>query len=191
MILLCDTCSVLMLIRIAPEMFLDKRFECITIKNVCDEIFRTSKFKTKYPWRIKYKSKLKALGSTIEQDQLVGKRLKAVHNLVEADMVLNEVTGRPFYLSKTDKNIAAIAVALNYGVSTVEHDLTQFLKQQFDKRVIKPLAIVNHWLRKGVITWDDEKQAVLEDWRQCKETRQDRRQIREFTRLTGREYPGP
>lgn len=180
-----------MLIRIAPDMFLDKRFECVTIKNVCDEIFRTLKFKTKYPWRIKYKSKLKSLGSTIENDSLIQNRYKIIDNMVESAEVLNEKTGRPFYLSRTDKKIAACAVVLKHGVSTVEYELTHFLKQQFNKRVIKPLTIINYWLRKGLIIWDDEKQAVLEDWLVCNETPQDKRRIREFIKLTKRKYPGP
>ncbi len=180
-----------MLIRITPDMFLDARFECVTIKNVCDEIIRTPKFKTKYPWRIKYRSKLKPLGSTIENDQLIQNRYKIIDNLVETVGVMNEKTGRPYYLSRTDKTIAACALSLNYGISTVEYELIEFLQQQFDRRIIKPLAIINYWLRKGLIQWDDEKQRVLEDWLDCNETPQDRRQIREFTRLTNREYPGP
>ena len=87
--------------------------------------------------------------------------------------------------------VLLLFLALNFGISTVEYELTEFLQQQFDRRIIKPLAIINYWLRKGIIKWDDGKQAVLEDWLDCNETPQDRRQIREFTSLTNREYPGP
>lgn len=191
MILLCDTCSVLMLIRIAPDMFIDPKYECVTIKEVCDEMIRTPKFKTKYPWRIKYRSKLKPPGSTIENDQLIQKRYKIIDNLVETVGVMNKKTGRPYYLSRTDKTIAACALALNYGISTVEYELTEFLQQQFDRRIIKPLAIINYWLRKGIIKWDDGKQAVLEDWLICNEAPQDKSQVKTFTRLTNCEYPGP
>ena len=59
--ILCDTCSVLMLIRIAPEMFCDDRFECVTIPEVIHELFQTQKFKTSYPWRKEFKSKIKAI----------------------------------------------------------------------------------------------------------------------------------
>lgn len=45
--ILCDTCSVLMLIRIAPDMFKDERYECVTVNEVWQELFRTRKFKTK------------------------------------------------------------------------------------------------------------------------------------------------
>jgi hypothetical protein len=45
MYILCDTCSVLMLIRIAPDMFRDDRYGCVTIQEVFQELFRTQKFK--------------------------------------------------------------------------------------------------------------------------------------------------
>ena len=43
MYILCDTCSVLMLIRVAPDMFCDDRYGCVTIKDVFRELFRTQK----------------------------------------------------------------------------------------------------------------------------------------------------
>lgn len=39
MIVLCDTCSVLMVIRIAPDMFTDDRYGCATTVKVHDELF--------------------------------------------------------------------------------------------------------------------------------------------------------
>lgn len=47
MIILCDTSSVVMLLRIAPEMFEDKRYGCVTIKEVYNELFATQKFKSR------------------------------------------------------------------------------------------------------------------------------------------------
>ena len=67
--ILCDTCSVLMLIRIAPDMFSDDRYECLTIQEVFRELFRTQKFKSRYPWREKYKPKVKALEKGLGSDQ--------------------------------------------------------------------------------------------------------------------------
>lgn len=49
MYVLCDTCSVLMLIRIAPDMFEDSRYGCVTTQEVIRELFRTQRFKEKYP----------------------------------------------------------------------------------------------------------------------------------------------
>ena len=57
--ILCDTCSVLMLIRIAPDMCMDEGFDCVTVQEVCEEIFRTQRFKTKYAWRSDYKNKIR------------------------------------------------------------------------------------------------------------------------------------
>ncbi|WDN87463.1 hypothetical protein BuS5_00431 [Desulfosarcina sp. BuS5] len=64
MYILCDTCSVLMLIRVAPDMFCDDRYGCVTIQEVSQELFRTQKFKSRYPWRASYKSKIKPLGAS-------------------------------------------------------------------------------------------------------------------------------
>ena len=38
MFILSDTSSILMLMRIAPDMFVDERFECKTIRDIHDEI---------------------------------------------------------------------------------------------------------------------------------------------------------
>ncbi len=59
MFILCDTCSVLMLIRIAPKMFNEKEYECLTVKEVHQEIKRTQKFKEKYQWRIDFLPEIK------------------------------------------------------------------------------------------------------------------------------------
>lgn len=48
MYILCDTCKVLMLIRIAPDMFRDDGYGCVTIQEVFQELFRTQKFKMQY-----------------------------------------------------------------------------------------------------------------------------------------------
>ena len=67
MYILCDTCSILMLLRIAPDMFADKRYECVTIRQVWEEITQTQKFKSKYPWRKDYARHIQSLPkSTVE-----------------------------------------------------------------------------------------------------------------------------
>ena len=50
MVVLCDTSAILMLLRIAPDMFTDPRYGCVTIRQIYDEITRTPKFKSKYLW---------------------------------------------------------------------------------------------------------------------------------------------
>jgi len=68
--ILCDTSSILMLIRIAPEMFLNESYDCYTIKEVWEEMFQTTKFKNKYPWRVNFKKNIKILPSTIGKQKL-------------------------------------------------------------------------------------------------------------------------
>ena len=53
--ILCDTGSIWMLIRIVPDMFMDERFECVTVHDVRKEVFQTQRFKTRYPWRNEFK----------------------------------------------------------------------------------------------------------------------------------------
>jgi len=67
--ILCDTSVILMLIRVAPDMFLDSDYECCTIRRVRDELFRTQKFKTKYAWRGDYKD-MKSLEIFDTQDHM-------------------------------------------------------------------------------------------------------------------------
>ena len=48
--ILCDTSSILMLIRIAPDMFRNDEFRRITINEIWQETFRkTAKFNKGYP----------------------------------------------------------------------------------------------------------------------------------------------
>lgn len=100
--ILCDTCSVLMVIRVAPDMFVNQRFGCATIPKVYDEIFKKQKFKTKYPWRDQFKNKIVALGTSELTDSLVDTHLSTIEFLVQAG-VLNSNTGRLVDLSPTDK----------------------------------------------------------------------------------------
>jgi len=95
MYILCDTCSVLMLIRIAPDMFHDDRYGCVTIQEVFQELFRTQKFKTRYPWRTRYKSKIKALGKSKVEAGDFKLYLEAIH-------VVYRVSEKPLQHSRWD-----------------------------------------------------------------------------------------
>ena len=108
--ILCDTCSVLMLLRIAPDMFLDERYECVIIQEIIQEIFRTQKFKTQYPWRTRYKSKIKALGKSALETSDFSIHMQAIQNLVTTGKI-NERTKRFFNLSYVDQKIAAFSIA--------------------------------------------------------------------------------
>lgn len=105
--ILCDTCSVLMLIRIAPDMFCDDRFECVTIQEVIKEFFQTQKFKTSYPWRREYKSRIKAIGiSEIEKGDF-HIYLQSIKSIIETGKI-NKRTGKYFNLSRVDQLITIL-----------------------------------------------------------------------------------
>jgi hypothetical protein len=108
--ILCDTCSVLMLIRIAPDMFTDERFDCVTVQEVCEEIFRTQRFKTKYPWRTDYKDKIRPSNSPRNTGDAFELHLDVVRRLVDAGRTSSR-TGKAFGLSFVDKKIAAYVTA--------------------------------------------------------------------------------
>lgn len=103
MIVLTDTCSVIMLLRIAPEMFNDEQFGCVTIQAVHDEIKRTPKFKIKYPWRSDFLPKIKAIppgelskiAYYVENGKTVARTLDSQRNS----------QGAPYGLSRVDREV--------------------------------------------------------------------------------------
>lgn len=190
MYILCDTCSVLMLLRIAPDMFTDERFECATIPEVRKEIFQTQKFKTKYPWRTQFKAKIKTLGSQYAQTEQFSLYLEVIKNLIESGSI-NQRTQKCFNLSRVDQIVAACVLANGYDLTTGDNDLIDFMKQEFSQENIFPLEVVNRWLRKGLIIWNSHFQTIIEDWDKSNENKQPPKAIKEFEKLTGYGYVGP
>jgi len=190
MVILCDTCSILMLIRIAPDMFADPLYECATLQEVSRELFRTQKFKTKYPWRERYKNKITALGETIVKGSDFNLCFSTIHNLLNAG-VKNKKTGHFFNLSKIDQVIAACTIAHNYKLTTVDDDLANFLVQEFSSNIISPLGMINDWMEKGVVQWNDYLQIIIEDWDKCNEHPQPGKEVKRFEKLYGYHYLGP
>lgn len=186
MFVLCDTCVLLMLLRIAPDMLIDGRFNCVAPRHMRDEIFKTQKFKEKYPWRIRFAAKVQTLPESIfEADEY--KRSQEVVRLTASKV--NEKTGKPFGLSHADKVIAACVVAFEHQLSTGDSDLRTYLDQEFGVSNVSPLEIINDWLARELIEWNDERQAVLEDWKRCEEHAQPKKQIKSFEQITRRTYP--
>ncbi len=188
--ILCDTCSVLMLIRIAPEMFCDDRFECVTIKEVIKELFQTHKFKARYPWRKKYKAKIKAMGTSEINKGDFQIYVEAINNIIQIGKI-NKRTGRYFNLSRVDQTIVACSVTHNLRLTTVDNDLEDFIKQEFSGQTITPLGIINDWLEKGLIQWDENMQMIVEGWETCNERPQPGKEIKRFEKNTGFKYLGP
>ena len=187
MIILCDTCSVLMLIRIAPDMFTDSRYDCITVPEVLHEIFRTQKFKSKYPWREQFKDKFKVT-SAFEDDKF-RQHFSAIQILHNAG-VINHRTERLFNLSRIDQRLAAYAVAHQFILNSTDDDLCDFVVQEFEAKTVTPLEIINIWLEKGLIKWNDNLQTITADWDQCNEHPQPKREAIRFRQLTGYPFAG-
>jgi len=182
-----------MLLRIVPQMFEDNQFACFTLREVYEEITRTTKFKTKYPLVGTLRNRIKALpaGKTSTSD------VKTFHDTIS---LLNETgvvdikTDRLFDLSRVDMRIMACALALGYSITSGDKGMVRFLEQEFPdefKGNISPLGLINMWLEKKLIVWDDEKQKQMSEWNDNEEHAQPKSEIVRFKRLTGRQYPGP
>jgi hypothetical protein len=191
--ILCDTSVILMLIRIAPDMFLDNNYGCCTIRLVRDELFRTHKFKTKYPWRSEYKAHIRCLTMEVAESEEVQRYLNAIQALTSRGIV-NEKTGREFGLSHVDKVFLSCALANGLKISTGEKEMKLFAAQEFGKQFkgwISPLGMINSWIRSTLIRWDDLHQSILREWEKDNEHAQPQRQKGVFRKLTGIRYPGP
>ncbi len=190
--ILCDTCSVLMLLRVAPEMFNDDRFKCVTTIEVKQEIIQSQKFKDKYPWRQKLKAKIKTLSGylTTEYKNEYDLVIEAINSLLDSGLVNNK-TGRSIAVSRVDKSIAAHAICRNYKITTDDKNLAALVTQEFDIENISPLGLINKWLENGLIHWNNEHQTILEDWDKCREAPQPKSEIKRFKKITGYKYPGP
>lgn len=192
MIILCDTSSILMLLRIEPKMFMDERYGCVTIKEVFDEITQTTKFKSKYPWLADVKAGVKPLPASKTTSPDVKTYLDAIKQLIKVGTE-DDKTGHLFDLSRVDMTIAACALALGHSLTSGDKSLVRFMEQEFQddfKSQVYPLGIINAWLQKGLIKWDDVKQEYLAEWSATKEPSQPDKEIKKFRRLTGRKYPG-
>lgn len=190
--ILCDTCCILMLIRIAPDMFFDERYQCCTIHAVRDEFFRTTKFKSKYPWRTDFKDKIFCLQNEIAENESVNRYFDVITLLLD-QLTINERTNEIFDLSYVDRKILACALANGYHTTTGDTNLRDFASQEFPREYkgnISPLGILNRWLRKDLIIWNDNYQEYLSAWYKDNEHPQPANQKRQFKKLTRFNYPG-
>lgn len=130
MVILCDTCSILMLIRIAPKMFSEPEYKAFTIPNVAKEFTGTQKFKSKYPWRSEYRAYVIPATSNAMQDDEYILLLKLVKQMIE-NGVVNEKTDRLFDLSAVDKEVVSYALSKGHAISTGDQDIIDFAAQEF------------------------------------------------------------
>lgn len=192
MSILCDTSSILMLFPVAPEMFVDRTFDCITIKDVHDELIQTQKFRTKYPWirTCRPKLRIRFLNAAEKEREILF--YKTVGCLCQAK--LNKLTGKMFHLSPEDKKVISHTLAIGASISTGDNNISRFMKQEFPKDYggeLSALEVVISWIERGLITWTQEKQAVLEDWARNDEPVQPHLAKNRFRALTGLDYIGP
>lgn len=179
-----------MVIRIAPDMFIDDRFGCVTIPKVHDELYRTQRFKTRYPWLDEYKSNVITLGASATGVEEVGTHLSTINFIIDAG-VENTDTGMLVDLSPTDKHVIACAAVHGFRVSSIDRNLVYFAEHQFDLNNITPLGLVNQWVEDGLVTWSDHLQLILEDWEKCGERDQPLSEVGRFQQMTGFRYVGP
>jgi hypothetical protein len=172
-----------MVLRIAPEMFTDPAFDCYTINEIHDEIFKKQEFKTKYPWRNDFSKKIKIKGP-VEID----KAIKAtVNSLCEEKL---NPTGHPYTLSPVDKIIACRVIQEECDLATGDTCLSLFLHEEFELTVISALELVNIWLEKKLITWSEQINEIMKQWDELHERSQPRSAIKRFEQLTKKTYTG-
>lgn len=188
MVVLTDTCAILMLLRIAPDMFRDEAYGCVTIKPVIDEIVQKPSFKQQYPWRSEYLHHILPVTSGRLSEGLFD---ECYDDICEAvNYTSNKKTNR-FYaeeLSRVDKQIAAALMSLDATLCSGDRNLVHFVETQLEISNCSPLKLVNDWLDAELITWDEQKQSVLSDWVQ-NENPQPHQEIQRFKKLAKREYP--
>ena len=191
MIILCDTSSILLLLRIAPSMFIDPAYQCATLPEIHEEIFRTQKFKEKYPWRVGYKAQVKPLIRSAYRTEVFEKVLKNIRVLLDAGVI--NADGKLFKLSPEDCILLTCALVNEYRISTGDAGIVAFAQQEFPgmfKGNMSALGIITMWIEGGLIEWNDEKQALLAEWKKQKEASQPQSAIKKFKGLTKRAYPG-
>jgi hypothetical protein len=74
-----------------------------------------------------------------------------------------------------------------------DNDLKEFIRQEFegnDNGSLSPLEIIILWIEKGLIKWDQEKQKVIDDWKELREHPQPNKAKKRFFELTGNKYAG-
>jgi len=185
---LCDTSSVLLLIRIAPQMFIDNQFNCFTVREVRDEIYKNQRFKSKYSWRSDFKRELKTRPCLDIEDSF-----RTCLDLIEKMMetgVINFRNNRIFNLSYYDQRIIAYAITFDSRLSTNDSGMKDFIEQQFNKECLSSLALLNEWIDNNLVNWDSRLKEMMEDWKTNNEPAQPREDIEKFERLTGHQYPG-
>jgi hypothetical protein len=174
-------------------MLTNKNYGCFTIQEIRKEFIRQQKFKDKYPWRHKFKDKIRCIpNSDILNNNTVNLYLEAISFLIE-NHITNNKTGRLFDLSPVDKKFIACALGFGFKISSGDGDIKDLANQEFPKvfkSSISPLGMINMWLRKDLINWRGELHEYVADWKRTAEASQPKHQKNVYKKLTGLKYPG-
>ena len=184
-VVITDTNAIILLLRIAPEMFQDARFGCVLPEYAYQEFIMKPEFKVLFPWRERYKRFLN-LGVSILDAQKHPQFPSALKTISLMSRIRPNRYGKYYGLSKKDQEILSVAVAFGYDLCTEDRNLALFARDEFDVRVFSALSLINRWIQDKLITWDDEKQALLADWGDRK---QPKKEVGIFQSLTGYTYP--
>ncbi|MBF0408118.1 MAG: hypothetical protein HQM10_12225 [Candidatus Riflebacteria bacterium] len=178
-----------MLIRLAPDMFVDRKFDCVTSAVVLKEIYQTQRFKDRYPWRNQYKSKIMTNTDLVALGKKFEMTLKAINNMIFSG-TFNQKSNKCFDLSGADQTLAALAVSNEFDLCSIDVNLVQFLEQEFDCNNLSPLALYNNWLENKILKYLPEHAKIFTDWKTCREKPQPLSEIQRFNKLTGVSYLG-
>ena len=184
-VVLTDTNAIVLLLRIAPEMFRDERFGCVLPEYAYQEFILKPEFKVLFPWRERYKHFLQ-LGVSILEAQKHPQFPSALKAISVMSRMRPNRYGKCYGLSKKDQEILSVAVAFCYALCTEDRNLALFAREEFGIQVFSALSLINRWIKDKLITWDDEKQTLLSDWGDRK---QPEKEVELFHTLTGYTYP--
>lgn len=177
-----------MLLRIAPEMFKNPAYGCMTLASVQKEYVRKQEFKYKYPWRGELSHHVTAFSDYQLKQKGFEKRRQQVRAMCQAIENPRTSHAYEFDLSAVDKDIAAALLALKAELCTGDTNLAIFVEEQLEITCYSPLAILNLWLEQDLVAWSEDMQAVLTEW-VSQEKPQPADDIKRFEELTARKYP--
>ena len=200
MIVVADTCSLLMLLRLNPEMLTDPKFECCTTQEVRDEILQTARFAEKYPWRVGFRDRIKVVPlGRVKSAPNYNDALLAVKAQLEH---VNPAEGS-YNLSREDRSVIVLAQILSelsvfdindpddVALSTTDSRLKDFAENRFEIENLEPLAVLNYWLDKGLLSYDSPTyDPILQEWAD-QEPAPSVAEKKRFRKLTGKTFPQP
>ena len=184
-VVLIDTNAIILLLRIAPNMFRDSQYDCVLPEYVYQEFMQKPEFKDLFPWRSEYKGYLHVgiTNNAAYKHPQFASTLKTITCMARTNLNRNK---ERYGLSKKDQEILSVAVAFCLDLCTEDVNLALFAKNEFSVKVFSALSMINRWLQGGLIVWDDKKQQLLQEWNG---RRQPKEEISTFQKLTGYSYP--